>query len=77
MQPIRFSAGWDAGDVLFVATDGLCDYVPMAEVGRLTLEGHTLGELLEASMPATGGLPDDVAIIRCSLVGSVHGKDAG
>lgn len=66
--PVGFDTKWSDEDMLFLATDGLCDYLSMSEIGRMALQGKALGELLERIRLPRGGFPDDVAIISCCLV---------
>ncbi len=67
-DPVAFSSSWSADEMLLLATDGLCDHVPLASIGGKVMAGKTLGELVDTLSLPSGGLPDDVAVISCCLV---------
>ena len=66
--PIGFTHTWSPGDLLLLASDGVCDYLALAELGRLSMGGYTLRELIEQVKLPTGRLIDDASLIRCCLV---------
>lgn len=65
--PEAFETRCAEKDWLFLATDGLCNYMPMGEIGGMVADGQALDAVVERCRLPDGGLPDDAAIISCHL----------
>lgn len=65
--PVAFDVLCAEKDWLFLATDGLCNYLPMGEIGGMVADGLGLDAVVSRCRLPDGGLPDDVAIISCHL----------